>query len=316
MFGEPYGNVNTGDITGSIFSPVINDQTLKAWFDQSKFSDKLKKRKDMNPILVSKQVPSYQTDLHTALSGDSSDAEAKDIFEEHEYGTMQEQSGIDGKVWVGTGKYYYYIKKDAAIKGNYKADGDVFNFKIDPETGMETVTNNVKLKIKDGSLNATGTFYFKSGGNITLDNGTISGGDMRFEGSTFEGQGIVASDSDLKLSSIKVMPKEGETIVLYSGKDFIVSPVFTTTVDYSTIPPKTKTTYAPGFFPSTINGIVMVNRRLLIHPRSRLTVNGMLVSFYGGDLIMANVDLNYNQDYAKPLNTYGKTMSVYWKELP
>lgn len=77
-----------------------------------------------------------------------------------------------------------------------------------------------------------------------------------------------------------------------------------------------KIAYSEGNFPSTINGLVLVNGNLLVHPRSRLTLNGVLANLSSNNSIITNVDLTYKQEYAKPLNAYGKAELVFWRELP
>lgn len=264
----------------------------------------------------------------------------------------------------GTNKYYYIINGEVKIDKNYKIDGDLLNFRIPngiTEIDLGSIKSNdiecfhrlgrsrecekftnIKLRIEEGGgLQVNGVIDLR-GGEITLNNGVLfsnqnmrlDGGEKRVDkydnskGTTISGQGIIASQGNIYLSSVLVTPYEGETMVLYSKGNFIVSPSFTKSVGQDEEgKPKTIFKYADGNYPSSINGLVLVGNNFLVHPKASLTLEGILVKFLRDshnyrdynmpvDSLFANIDLTYNQTYAKPLNNYGDTQVVFWKVLP
>lgn len=323
-FPEPYTDINTVKVTGNVFSTQKgkkpDDEVVKVYHpEQNQFDySKLKKGDPTQPFLAQVKSLPGAVDLETVPG-----------VEKIEYKELKHDLNQDGnpvEVLVGTGQYYYYIKENVTLKGNYIAHGDVTSYRLsegstDLKFGIivEMAPPGTEIKIEDGGVQCEKTMDLRQA-KVALDNGIFySQQDMKLDGgllvggSTIEGQGIVASDKDLYVSSINVIPKEGETLVLFADGKFVISPSFTWTKDGDG---KLQRAYAKGDFPSTINGIVLANKNLMVHPRSRLTLNGILVNFSTENSVMANVDVTYQAAYTKALNTYGSVDVVFWRELP
>lgn len=233
------------------------------------------------------------------------------------------------------GLTYYYLKEDVELSnGNYYINGNLHNYKLRFSSACPAprvygypnydTLSTAKLRINNGGLHVNGILALD--GNKVGDEPIISMEDSiihtdstmllgsettrtisdredgtsltyRLQGKNckIEGSGILSSDGSIYLENGKITAKTGETLVIYSKDDLIVSA------------------------PSEISGIIAVSDDVVAEPNARLKINGMFLNFSGrADSYMTNVDLTYEPSFARGLNSssVARARLILWQELP